>query len=514
MKRLTNRIYTLGAVLLTLTLASCREDSDDLLPYSSSDAVIFNAATKSFAAQFKILWNGINQNYGIWDVEKDLYGLDWDAVYDKYLPRFEALDKQADVSDKELKALLEEVMAPLHDGHIFAELYNFKSKKYVEVCPSDARNATREDIKVVTYDVSTRAYAADIIEEKHASMTGDAVWDDLKPYMTWLYDEIAALEQEPEPTDLELFRLEQLTALERGIMTAAQLKDDKQAVKALNVLAARYEFLQMPGLQPHTPELYSNKGLRMQYVLFEGNVVYLRFNAFDLSTYLSNEMVAKTTAAATPGDVKLIRKVQATWDAWFEKIQELKAAGALGGVIIDVRNNGGGMMDDYQYVLGALLPRGGFEYAKCRFKRGTGRYDYSPMMPMTGSTLETEHAVVTEPVVVLANVNSVSMSEMTSLGVKRMENGRLIGKRTWGGLCGLTENNYYRGNYAGYVGERGVTPVYVYVPVNCCFSPEGKTYEGIGVEPDIEVGLDLDAYWETGRDSQLDRALQYIREGK
>ena len=70
MKRLTSKIYVLGAVLLTLTLASCREDSDELVPYSSTDAVIFKEASKSYAAQFKILWNGINQNYGIWDVEK------------------------------------------------------------------------------------------------------------------------------------------------------------------------------------------------------------------------------------------------------------------------------------------------------------------------------------------------------------------------------------------------------------------------------------------------------------
>ena len=109
MKRLTSKIYVLGAVLLTLTLASCREDSDELVPYSSTDAVIFKEASKSYAAQFKILWNGINQNYGIWDVEKELYGLDWDDVYDKYLPRFEALDKQEEVTDEELQSIREAI---------------------------------------------------------------------------------------------------------------------------------------------------------------------------------------------------------------------------------------------------------------------------------------------------------------------------------------------------------------------------------------------------------------------
>ncbi|GEM_PF-5058087 len=31
---------------------------------------------------------------------------------------------------------------------------------------------------------------------------------------------------------------------------------------------------------------------------------------------------------------------------------------------------------------------------------------------------------------------SVSMAEMTALGAKQLDNARVIGKRTWGGVCG------------------------------------------------------------------------------
>ena len=513
MKRLTSRIYVLGAVLLTLTLASCREDSDELVPYSNSDDVIFNKAKSSFAAQFQILWNGINQNYGIWDVEHDLYGLDWDDVYEKYKPRFEALDMQQEVSDSELKKLLDEVMSPLHDGHIYAELQNFRTGSYVSTCPSELRNKSREDENVYTNNVSTQAYLADIIEEKHAAMNRDAILSELTPHLPWLLNEINSLAQKTTPTEMELFRLQQLTALAEGLNAASTMRDASQMVLALNVLAMKYEFLQVPGLQPYSPNYYSNDGIDMQYVLFKGNIAYLRFNTFELSTYLDPKEATRLFANGTNGDIALIKKVQDTWKAWFNKIQQLKADGTLRGVIIDLRNNGGGDMDDYQYALGALLPPGGIEYAKCRFKRGTGRYDYSSLVPMIGTTLDEAHAVVTEPVVVLANCNSVSMSEMTSLGAKRMPNGRLIGKRTWGGVCGLNYNPAYRNNYAGNVGEKRVTPVYVYVPVCCSFSPEGRSYEGVGIEPDIDVALDLNAYKATGRDSQLDRALKYILEG-
>ena len=40
-----------------------------------------------------------------------------------------------------------------------------------------------------------------------------------------------------------------------------------------------------------------------------------------------------------------------------------------------------------------------------------------------------------------------------------------------------------------------------------------KSYEGVGVEPDIEVDLDREIFDTTGRDTQLDRALQYIETG-
>ena len=45
------------------------------------------------------------------------------------------------------------------------------------------------------------------------------------------------------------------------------------------------------------------------------------------------------------------------------------------------------------------------------------------------------------------------------------------------------------------------------------FSMDKKSYEGVGVEPDIEVDFDMDLFTATGRDTQLDRALEYIETG-
>jgi C-terminal processing protease CtpA/Prc len=40
-----------------------------------------------------------------------------------------------------------------------------------------------------------------------------------------------------------------------------------------------------------------------------------------------------------------------------------------------------------------------------------------------------------------------------------------------------------------------------------------KPLEGIGVTPDIEVAFDPDEYETNGNDTQIDRALQFIRTG-
>jgi C-terminal processing protease CtpA/Prc len=76
------------------------------------------------------------------------------------------------------------------------------------------------------------------------------------------------------------------------------------------------------------------------------------------------------------------------------------------------------------------------------------------------------------------------------------------------------DSEYYSYNYSGHIGEDNKTPVYVYLPFMAQFTREGQILEGIGVTPDIEVDLDSKQHRATGQDSQLDRALQYIRNGK
>ena len=498
---------------LLLTLTGCRQESDNVMSYAFNDAMAFQKADTSFVGEFEVFWNGMNTNYALWDYELE-NGLDWDNVYRKYYPKFAELDERKDsVTDEELENLLNEIVKPLHDGHLVIKLMNHSTGNYVTASPSHLRvgDEREEEYTATENFLPSLKYYQDkgkILEMRSAST--NVIGQLIGIWVAYIKEQITGLKLKTDRTQDEE---ERLNAFQSAYNDLYQIvKTDN--LNAYNPFAIRYEWLHIPYLEPINLNLYEHP-VDITYALLEGNIAYLSFNHFRLSAYLDAD-ICKEFFGQPTGLTKLaVESVQNTWNSWFSAIQELKKAGNLGGVIIDVRSNGGGMLNDYQYVLGALLPSGGHHMADARFKRGPGRFDYSPIMPQTMPTMKEEHETVTEPIVVLCNCNSVSMAEMTSMGAKVLENGTLIGTRTWGGFSSLSSNENYSNNYAGYVGIQNVTPVFCYIPQEVTFSIlDGKIVEGHGVEPDIEVSMDFDAWNKgNGSDSQLDRALQFIRTG-
>ena len=102
------------------------------------------------------------------------------------------------------------------------------------------------------------------------------------------------------------------------------------------------------------------------------------------------------------------------------------------------------------------------------------------------------------PKAMLINGNAGSGGDMFPWLFKHLEIGKLIGKRTWGGLVGIS----------------GVPPLIdggmVTVPNFGFYKLDGTWgIEGHGVDPDIEVEIDPTAALE-GHDTQLDAAIEYL----
>ena len=139
-----------------LVMASCRPMGDDLLSYGQYDMQAYDETGRSHAKTFKALWTAMNENYCIWDYEAE-HGLDWDAVYREYLPKFEALDdtskNQFNPTDAELYKLYSSFLDSLHDGHAAIEVKMNYMAKPLTFVPSMVR-ATRE--RGEEYDITKK----------------------------------------------------------------------------------------------------------------------------------------------------------------------------------------------------------------------------------------------------------------------------------------------------------------------------------------------------------------------
>jgi len=242
-----------------------------------------------------------------------------------------------------------------------------------------------------------------------------------------------------------------------------------------------------------------------EYAEFEDGILYLKIERFYASIYETF--------------LEQDDKLRLMWYSWFNRVQELHKQKKLKGIIIDLRNNSGGNDKNYQYVIGALQApdvNNEVRVGYTRRKVGVGRNDFSPLTPMLYPVYNDEHAIIKdEHIVVLSNCWTSSCAEICCEGAKKMSNARIIGTQTWGCLSPFVDK--YEKTYAGEVSRETNTrfPIKLRIPSAAYFTENKKIIEGIGIIPDIPVELDVDEYERTGgRDTQLERALDYIRTGK
>ena len=528
------KLFLLGALLLMLSVTSCRQESDALYSYGHNDYLRFQEADESYAGEFKLFWNAMNQNYPLWDYERE-FGLDWDAAYDEFLPRFEALDERLEndeeITDEEYQSLIEDLVRPFHEGHMAVVFRNHSTGNDITVIPSALRIYDRDDFKASSYFFSSLSYYQDEGRSSHylsASTEVETVvrWflDRYDKTYGWGYvlDRIETLSAKEAAGTIEADEVIELNAL-KDVDAACEAYDgnytDDEKFSWMSQLYQYYtnavagtSAQPVPGLMDMDPN-YKDLGLDIRSAVLDDGVAYLYFSQFALSPYLSDWSEFGFFDSASQAVLAQNQAIVDVWNNWFDQIQEMKKNGTLKGVIIDLRSNGGGYLYDSQFVLGALLPQD-IQTGYIREKSGVGRYDYGTMLPKELPALSAPHETITEPIVVLTNCMSASMAEMTAMGAKVVSNGCVVGKRSWGATGALSNDpKNYSVTYAGCIGEQDKTPVYVYLPGNAAFSLDNKCFEGVGVEPDIEVDFDVDLFYSTGYDTQLERALQYIETG-
>lgn len=174
--------------------------------------------------------------------------------------------------------------------------------------------------------------------------------------------------------------------------------------------------------------------LNIRSEMLDGNIAYIKLKMFD-------ENISENFINQLNGLVK-------------------KGAKSL---IIDVRDNPGGLYNEVVALADRILPEGTIVYTEDKQGKKEEKKSDATQLDM--------------PIVVLTNGNSASASEILAGALKDFGKGTLIGTKTFG--KGLVQTTY------GFSDGTGLK-----VTIARYFTPSGVCIHGEGIKPDIEVKLD------------------------
>lgn len=194
----------------------------------------------------------------------------------------------------------------------------------------------------------------------------------------------------------------------------------------------------------------------VKYEMLEGQTGYLSVSEFDSVTYAQYE----------------------------EALNKLTDQG-MTGLIVDLRNNPGGNLSTVCEMLDLVLPEGTIVYTEDKDgKRET-------------ATSDDEHQI-NVPMVVLVNGNSASASEIYAGAIQDYGIGKIVGTQTYG--KGVVQQIFDLGDGTS-----------VKLTIAEYFTPNGRSIDGEGITPDVEVEYEADEN-NPEADNQLEKALEVMKE--
>ena len=213
----------------------------------------------------------------------------------------------------------------------------------------------------------------------------------------------------------------------------------------------------------------------------------------DLTLTCGDVHVSNVNSAVLEGNIGYIEICQFSGDdveGFRAAMEELQAADVR-GLVVDLRNNPGGLLTDVVEIADLLLPEGDVVYVE---NRAGERINYSS---------DAEYWDV--PLVVLINGMSASASEILAAAVQDFDRGALVGTRSYG--KGIVQSLLvFESDGAG---MQYTSATY--------YTPSGRCIHGTGVSPDIVAEAPEGYYNLTGmpdpeNDVQLKAALEQLEQ--
>ena len=170
------------------------------------------------------------------------------------------------------------------------------------------------------------------------------------------------------------------------------------------------------------------------------------------------------------------------------------------GVILDLRSNSGGNIEDLNFFSGKLVKEDVL-FGYTREKSGLGKLNYLPWLK---SRLKHDSGYsLNVPIMMLCDNFTASLSEIMILALKTKTN-LLIGEQTYGATGPLSDSNIFNSGSFNVGSILSVTTSAVEFK-----GLDGAFYEGVGVSPDIQSLFNLNEL-SSGRDVQLELAIKQL----
>jgi hypothetical protein len=470
---------------------------------------------------FEGFWHGMNNNYIFWDVDPT----DWDAVYDQYKPKFEALGTLGRLSGADvalMRGYFQDMLKDIVDGH-----YTLTSDQL-----SDAEGALFVHPSIERYE---RQFAGnyDAIYESEwfveRSINYDTGYDGILNH-----DFIDAVKNSI-PGGFQLFtrKIIYFDGTIKDFAAATGYKTESIGGVDRDMLYFHFSsffweilfndfFAVFPGGEQDANYLAITAAL----AAYGGAAASAR-EACDYSNFGANgvpqgdlaALVAWLAAnnpektAAKWLDALIARAAIDHFNYFFTCLtarQNSATGNPVCGAIIDLRGNGGGVAKDLSTLWGRIVPHD-WTFAKKKFKLGENRLDHtSPVDFKIYKAPSNDYGGIMDiPLVLVVSKGSVSASDVTALFFNTLPNGFVAGGTTWGGIGALGTDDTKSINAGQFSVGNGVISM-VYTPGLQIIARDGASYEGKGIPPDYPVPFDYNNMT-SGIDDRLNKAIRIVR---
>lgn len=200
---------------------------------------------------------------------------------------------------------------------------------------------------------------------------------------------------------------------------------------------------------------------------------------------IESPTVASEMLEGDIGYIEITEFDDVTEDQFAEALAECKGNG-MKALILDLRSNPGGNLSTVCEISRMVLPKGMIVYTEDKYgKRDEYTCDGVRQLQV--------------PAVVLVNGYSASASEILAGAMKDHGIATIMGTTTFG--KGIVQRVISLSDGSA-----------VKLTVSKYYTPNGNDIHEKGIEPDVVVEFDADAYYDEGVDNQLQEAIKYLSE--